>query len=735
MVPTKKGVHRKNMKDIQKRPYGRKNEAQNSEKFSAEKPLASRRKVQKETITINEKFAKQYEASKRRQLLSNVPAAVLADSDDEDSSTSEEEDELGELLTKGIDRQVRLTLEAIRNKDPRIYNKDTSFFGKDTAAKDADGENSENGSKESEDDDSDNEPVAGWNTIAQAAQQAGPKLTLKDYVRETLLKDGKLSDSDEEEITNAPGENDDDDGYGSEQFFEGRVVADEGGGKHINGSGSRSRSGAGRGLNHQSEAEDEGCEDGDEDENEDEDEDEDDFFTKKPKSSAQMAEEEKNFEKFLKKQATKSSRKAGEDLLLHSYLQNEKPDEKEAFLRDFVLNNGWLDKNAEKAPGAKDYEIEIDHPELNQRTVDEDEEEDEFDDKVDEFEANYNFRFEDPDGTQIVSHARTIPDSMRRPDSRRKKAREARQLRKQQEKAAKTEDIKRLKNLKKREIQARLLAIQEAAGDGVDISGIDLEGDFDPDSFNKQMESKFGDEYYSKKDMQMKEITKEGVATASERRLSSHQHNEAPDDVREDVDRMMDEYYNLDYEDIVGGVPMRFNYKKVEPESFNLTTDEILQSEDKELNRMVSLKYLAPYRARRDVKKQAWRVYDAMRNKRRERNEEIYHNEEGEDEVRKDEDEHGMGKAGSSKKKRKKSHKSRKTETTGESQNEEADVRTEEVSNDIKETRVKDSLCDDRKEEGLKSSASSRKRKKKERRSSNKIEALSASRKEAYGIR
>lgn len=76
---------------------------------------------------------------------------------------------------------------------------------------------------------------------------------------------------------------------------------------------------------------------------------------------------------------------------------------------------------------------------------------------------------------------------------------------------------------------------------------------------------------------------------------------------------MMDEYYNLDYEDIVGGTPMRFNYKQVEPESFNLSTEQILEKDDKELNQLVSLKYYAPYRPKRDVQKQAWRVKNALK--------------------------------------------------------------------------------------------------------------------------
>lgn len=557
---------------------------------------AARNAFKKETLKINEAFAERYQDSTRKKLLANVPAVLLEDSSD--SSSSEEEDEFGELLTKGIDRRVQETLDAIRNKDSRIYDGKSHFFDSHPPAtddkKNEPVDDSDDGDAEVN---SDDEPVAGWDTIANAHNADAPKMTLKDYVRETLLKDGKLSDSEDQN---------EDYGEQSERWRNDKISPEDT--ELAAGSLVTQTRKTGKLLERDSD------ESGSSDAN-DTDDDDMDFFQKKVKSKEEWDAEEKDFEQFLVKQTRKNSQKSGEELLLHAYLENEKPDEKERFLRDFVLNNGWLDKNASEAPEAGDYEIEID-------TVDPDAEEDgdgagdEFDDRVDEFEAKYNFRFEDPDGTQVISHARNVPESMRRPDDRRKRAREARKLRKDREKAAKTDDIRRLKNLKKKDIQARLLAIQEAAGDGVDVTGIDLDGDFDPDEFNRQMESKFGDDYYSQKDAEMKQLTKEGAVVASEKRLPSKQPEDTPPDIREDVNKMMDEYYNLDYEDIVGGVPMRFNYKKVEPQSFNLNSEDILSMEDKELNRLVSLKYLAPYRSNRDIKKQSWRVHDALKKKR-----------------------------------------------------------------------------------------------------------------------
>lgn len=141
--------------------------------------------------------------------------------------------------------------------------------------------------------------------------------------------------------------------------------------------------------------------------------------------------------------------------------------------------------------------------------------------KAEEFEAKYNFRFEEEGADVLQSFPRKVEGSLRQTKDKRRKQRQAKKQREQEEKRRRLEELKRLKNLKKQELKARLLKAQQAAGPSshstvlapedldkgellAEIFTIRLTHwfwpEFDPEQHDKLMQKMFNDEYYNKED-------------------------------------------------------------------------------------------------------------------------------------------------------------------------------------------------------------------------------------------
>ncbi|KAK2604492.1 hypothetical protein N8I77_007417 [Diaporthe amygdali] len=88
-----------------------------------------------EDLKINEEYARRFEHNKKRderqrlEEKSKTRAANGEDDDsDSDSSDDETEDEDGFLATEQLDAEISATLQAIKNKDPRIYDQNVKFI-------------------------------------------------------------------------------------------------------------------------------------------------------------------------------------------------------------------------------------------------------------------------------------------------------------------------------------------------------------------------------------------------------------------------------------------------------------------------------------------------------------------------------------------------------------------------------------------------------------------------------
>ncbi|KAH8103625.1 KRI1-like family C-terminal-domain-containing protein [Cristinia sonorae] len=578
-------------------------------------------------LTINEHYAKAFEYRKEREELAKLKEKYGSDAEDiddeEDSEDLESEDEDGEELTPAMDAAILRTLARIKRKDPAIYEQGKDVFEEEKAK------------------------TGEAKITVRPKQDKSKPLTMRQHALASALNPDSRSPSPEpltyvqeqealkketvQAFHTAVGDDDDDDLLVLREKTKDEIEREEEEYKEF--------------------LEREVGEDLKE------------LITvtagQEKEVSVEDVEEEssKAEKKRVKKEKKKSKEKGGKS----------KEDEDQQFLLDYILNRGWIDKASRRLPTYKEITAETSSKKISKgkekpesdsedghgeedtqdAPIDEDVE---FEDIVDRFESSYNFRFEEPDAANIARYPRNIASAVRREDTTRKEARERRKQRKEEELLQKREEVKRLKALKMKELRSKLEKIGKEGGKSLEdeaLRVLDLDADWDPEAHDRQMADLYaqgedvpvdddekpvwdddidiGDivpEEDLKDDKKKKKKKKKKKGGDEEKEEGGVDIDEMDADVeRPDVqldeeewdgteemrkkvlDKYIDELYDMEFNDLVGDMPTRFKYTKVQPASYSLTPVEILLAKDSELNQFMGLKQIAPYR---DKKQERW---------------------------------------------------------------------------------------------------------------------------------
>uniref|UniRef100_A0A1J3GA82 Protein KRI1-like protein n=1 Tax=Noccaea caerulescens TaxID=107243 RepID=A0A1J3GA82_NOCCA len=281
--------------------------------------------------------------------------------------------------------------------------------------------------------------------------------------------------------------------------------------------------------------------------------------------------------------------------------------------------------------------------------------EEELDEVYDQEDYEVKFRHEEKNAEEMVmGRSRIVEGSVRKKENSRKAQRKNKEDRMKMAEIERQEDLKRLKNVKKKEIKEKMKKVLAVAGfkEGEEcaLDARDLDGEFDPVKYDKMMKAVYDEKYYGAEDDGMRsdedddgekpDFDKEdellglpkkwdviqsgdGFEAAREKVLKLKENVAGSDDEEEEEEEeeveeeegregkrkrkqktslvkrakeaLMDEYYELDYEDTIDDLKTRFKFAKVQPNSYGLKTSDILVLDDAELNQFVPLKKMAPF--------------------------------------------------------------------------------------------------------------------------------------------
>ena len=293
-------------------------------------------------LTVNQKFARQFEERERTKELERAKYLELDEDDDDDESV--EEDDNAELLTTQLDLQVIKTINSLRKKDPKIYDKSSKWF--DHVSDDDEQSESDSDNHNKVDEHSNNEIKS-------------KKKRYKDIIRDQILED-MAEDDDANDTNNKITKTRNDKiktkskkketgvklSYNDEQ----EMIRKQ----FLSSFDSSSTNKHDKGHN------------SDPDDNDTDNDDGDVLFKVKSKTPEELAQDEIELQQALDEM---------------NRLKGHNSDHSaENFLTEYMTNKKWLDKTIYTSGHNSDPDSDDDEAEL---------------DKMDRFESKYNFRFEE----------------------------------------------------------------------------------------------------------------------------------------------------------------------------------------------------------------------------------------------------------------------------------------------------------------------------------------------------